>query len=59
MYAVFKHAADEESMDKSTTQFLPARRALRARPAGSKIAFMFSVCVCVCVCVFVRKYHVR
>ena len=32
-------------------QFLPAGHALRARPAGPKIAFMFSVCVCVCVCV--------
>ena len=41
----------------------PAGRARSVRPAGPKIAFMFSVFVCVCVCVyvcvFVRKYHVR
>ena len=38
-------------------RFLPAGRALRARPAGSKIALR--LCVCVCVCVFVCKYHVH
>ena len=30
---------------------LPAGCARSVRPAGPKIAFMFSVCVCVCVCV--------
>ena len=35
-------------------EFLPAGRALRARLADPKIAFMFSVCVCVCVCVHLQ-----
>ena len=44
---------------------LPAGCARSVRPAGPKIAFMFSVCVCVCVCVcacvcvFVQKDHVH
>ena len=37
-----------------TVTFLPAGHMRSARPAGPKIAFMFSVCVCVCVCVCVR-----
>ena len=47
---------DEDDDDSMLEEFLPAGRALRVRPAGPKIAFMFSVCLYMCV--FVRKYHV-